>query len=110
MQPGRPFSLWQSPDRTTIAVGLPGNPVSAFACTQIFIRAWIRGALGLDPRRGRWRLPLIDPVRPNPKRPAFRPAAIAMDQAGRPVTHSSDAPVSPADLDDFGLLQFVDSE
>ena len=84
MQPGRPFSLWQSPDRTTIAVGLPGNPVSAFACTQIFIRAWIRGALGFDPRRGRWRLPLIDPVRPNPKRPAFRPAAIAMDQAGRP--------------------------
>ena len=33
-----------------------------------------------------------------------------LDQAGRPVTHSSDAPVSPADLDDFGLLQFVDSE
>lgn len=84
MQPGRPFSLWQSPDRTTIAVGLPGNPVSAFACTQIFIRAWIRASLGLDPKTGCWRLPLIDPVRPNPKRPAFRPATVVMDPTGRP--------------------------
>ncbi len=85
MQPGRPFSLWRSPDATTIAIGLPGNPVSAFACTQIFVRAWIRAALGLDPNPGWWRLPLLDAVRPNPRRPVFRPATIVMDATGQPA-------------------------
>jgi molybdopterin molybdotransferase len=85
MQPGRPFSLWRSPDATTIAIGLPGNPVSAFACTQIFVRSWIRASLGLDPDPGWWRLPLVDPVRRNPGRPVFRPATIVMDASGRPV-------------------------
>ncbi|MDA0295815.1 MAG: molybdopterin molybdotransferase MoeA [Planctomycetota bacterium] len=85
MQPGRPFSLWRSPDATTIAIGLPGNPVSAFACAQIFVRSWIRASLGLDPDPGWWRLPLLEAVRPNPQRPAFRPATLVMDASGRPA-------------------------
>ena len=82
MQPGRPFSAWCSPDGRTLAVGLPGNPVSAFACLHILMRPWFdafRGIRKASPARS---LPLQAATKANSSRPVFRPARLVTDVRG----------------------------
>ena len=83
MQPGRPFSAWLAPDGGTLAVGLPGNPVSAFACLHVLLRPWFDAFQGIE-EPVTWRsVPLHTGTRANARRPAFRPANLVIDAEGR---------------------------
>lgn len=76
IQPGRPVVVGRAP-AGQVVVGLPGNPVSVLACACLFVWPIVRAMLGLDPELP-WRtVELVEPVRPNPKRRAFRPAVLA---------------------------------
>ena len=65
-------------------LGLPGNPVSVLVTAHLFVWPLLRALAG-DPSPLPWRrVWLAEPVRPNPKRAAFRPARLvgdARDQA-----------------------------
>lgn len=78
IQPGRPIFVGRAPNGTII-IGLPGNPVSVLACTCLFIWPIVRTLLGLEASLP-WRtLELAEVVTPNPKRRAYRPAALLDD-------------------------------
>ncbi|WP_210527452.1 molybdopterin molybdotransferase MoeA [Rubellimicrobium arenae] len=47
MRPGKPLLAGRFPDGTML-LGLPGNPVSAMVCGQIFLRPVVRAMLGLE--------------------------------------------------------------
>ncbi|MAB73201.1 MAG: hypothetical protein CMJ54_11935 [Planctomycetaceae bacterium] len=82
MQPGKPFSAWLAPDGRTLAVGLPGNPVSAFACLHVLLRPWFDAFRGVE-EPAAWRpMPLHTTTRANPRRPAFRPANLVITSDG----------------------------
>ena len=60
----------------TVTMGLPGNPVSALACTCLFGWPIILGMLGIDTTLPwRW-VELAEGVKPNARRRAFRPAIL----------------------------------
>lgn len=88
-----------APPYTAVVVGLPGNPVSVLATAHLFVWPMVRKMLGLDcphdnestggstcgigggvggglPWRRVW---LASPVKPNPKREAFRAARFVGD-------------------------------
>jgi molybdopterin molybdotransferase len=80
IQPGRPIYVGRAPSGA-IVVGLPGNPVSALACSCLFAWPIIRVMLGVDAAL-EWRdVELALPVKPNPARRAFRPAILSKDGA-----------------------------
>ena len=57
-------------------IGLPGNPVSVLACMCLFGWPIVRVLLGQDASLP-WRpVELIESVKPNPRRRAFRPAIL----------------------------------
>ncbi|MHC4415818.1 MAG: molybdopterin molybdotransferase MoeA [Planctomycetota bacterium] len=75
IQPGRPIQVRQNA-KGVVVVGLPGNPVSVLACMCLFCWPIVRVMLGLGPALP-WRpVELTRPVRPNPRRRAFRPAVL----------------------------------
>ena len=90
MQPGKPVLSVRGRvsdpggDRAVHVLGLPGNPVSVLVTAHLFVWPLLR-TLGGDPALLPWRrVWLAEPVRPNPKRAAFRPARLvgdARDQA-----------------------------
>jgi len=43
-RPGKPFWFGTANDTTVFA--LPGNPVSSFACANVYIRHWLKASLG----------------------------------------------------------------
>jgi molybdopterin molybdotransferase len=45
-RPGKPFWFGEAPNGTII-FALPGNPVSSFMCTQIYLYPWLWDCLGL---------------------------------------------------------------
>jgi len=74
MQPGKPVVVGKS-DRAVV-FGLPGNPVSALACSHLFGVPIVSKLLGTDPTL-RWvQLPLATSVVPNKHRTSFRPCNI----------------------------------
>ena len=80
IQPGRPTRAWTN--EYGVAVGLPGNPVSALVCMHLFVRAWIRAVLGLEPL-GDWSTARIcEETRPNPKRTLYRACRKELDHEG----------------------------
>jgi len=46
-RPGKPFWFGKSPEGSVV-FALPGNPVSSFMCTQIYIRYWLIKSLQLE--------------------------------------------------------------
>lgn len=80
IQPGRPLRVGRSPGGVVV-IGLPGNPVSVLACMCLFGWPIVRVLLGQDASLP-WRpVELIESVKPNPRRRAFRPAIL--DDHGR---------------------------
>jgi molybdopterin molybdotransferase len=78
IQPGKPVIVGRAPGGAVV-VGLPGNPVSALACTCLFAWPIVRVMLGMDPALP-WRdAALAESVKPNPRRRAFRPAVAGAD-------------------------------
>jgi molybdopterin molybdotransferase len=83
IQPGRPIFVGAAPNGCVV-VGLPGNPVSVLACACLFVWPIVRAMLGVTSPLP-WRtVELWEPVKPNPKRRAFRPA-ILRDDGGATV-------------------------
>ncbi len=67
VKPGKP--VWFGVRGATLVFGLPGNPVSALVCFELFVRPAIRALQGASdplPRFEPGRL--AEPVRPNPSR------------------------------------------
>lgn len=75
MRPGKPVAYGRGPEGQHV-FGLPGNPVSAFVCSWLFVRMAVRGLVGhplKPPHRLRARVTRdIEPKRD--PRPAFLPA------------------------------------
>jgi molybdopterin molybdotransferase len=78
IQPGRPLLAGRAPSGA-IVIGLPGNPVSALACTCLFCWPVVRAQLGIAPDLPWRQVALAEPVQPNPTRRAFRPAILTDD-------------------------------
>ncbi|MEL6390036.1 MAG: molybdopterin molybdotransferase MoeA [Bacteroidota bacterium] len=49
-KPGKPLWFGSKP-AGAVVFGLPGNPVSSFMCTVVYVRAWIQSCLGV-PSKG----------------------------------------------------------
>ncbi|HAP60727.1 MAG TPA: molybdopterin molybdenumtransferase MoeA [Cytophagales bacterium] len=49
-QPGKPFWFGTRGNDATV-FALPGNPVSSFMCTQVYMRHWVATSLGIPVRR-----------------------------------------------------------
>ncbi len=45
-RPGKPFWFGQAPNGSVV-FALPGNPVSSFMCTAVYVRAWLAKSLDL---------------------------------------------------------------
>jgi molybdopterin molybdotransferase len=82
IQPGKPVIVGRAAGGAVV-VGLPGNPVSVLACACLFAWPIVRVMLGVGPQLP-WRTVTLDePVRPNPRRQAFRPACLVGDGRAR---------------------------
>jgi molybdopterin molybdotransferase len=81
MKPGKPF-LFGTKDETLV-FGLPGNPVSAFVCFELFVRPALRKLAG-HPEAGplTMALPLAEGIAEVNDRPTYRPAKLERGDAG----------------------------
>ncbi|MBT8485929.1 MAG: molybdopterin molybdotransferase MoeA [Phycisphaerae bacterium] len=79
IQPGKPVMVGRVGGDGAIVVALPGNPVSALACACLFAWPIVRRWSGADPRLPWLATRLAAPVKPNPRRTAFRPTRIEPD-------------------------------
>jgi molybdopterin molybdotransferase len=82
MRPGKPLMAGRL--GVQVMLGLPGNPVSAMVCGEIFLRPAINAALGLPsgPRATQTAL-LASPLGPNGPRQHYMRATVAPDADGR---------------------------
>jgi molybdopterin molybdotransferase len=81
LKPGKPL-LFGTKDKTLV-FGLPGNPVSAFVCFELFVRPALRVLAGhADPGPRLTRLPLAEGVAEVNDRPTYRPAALELGAEG----------------------------
>lgn len=75
MKPGKPLLFGTLRDR--LAFGLPGNPVSAFVCFELFVRPALQKLLGhAAPGPRTLKLPLSQPFAAENDRPTFHPAKL----------------------------------
>lgn len=81
MKPGKPL-LFGTKD-ATLVFGLPGNPVSAFVCFELFVRPALRKLAGYAaPGPRTVRLPLAESVSEVNDRPTYRPAKLEVAEVG----------------------------
>ncbi|QDU19196.1 Molybdopterin molybdenumtransferase [Urbifossiella limnaea] len=87
MKPGKPLLFGTRGD--TLVFGLPGNPVSALVCFELFVRPALRKMAGhADPGPRVVNLPLAAAVVESNDRPTYRPAKLepaAVGWAVRPL-------------------------
>ncbi|MHA7849395.1 molybdopterin molybdotransferase MoeA [Roseovarius sp.] len=91
IKPGKPVSVGRL--ESTVWLGLPGNPLSAFVTWQVFGVALVRGLLGeTAPAHVRRHVVTADPIHRKPGRCELRPAALAgFDAHGREVVRFEQA-------------------
>ncbi|MBX9579335.1 MAG: molybdopterin molybdotransferase MoeA [Gemmataceae bacterium] len=81
MKPGKPLLFGTKGD--TLVFGLPGNPVGAFVCFELFVRPALRKLAGhADPGPRTVRLPLAVAVAEVNDRPTYRPAKLEVADVG----------------------------
>lgn len=81
MKPGKPLLFGTKGD--ALVFGLPGNPVSAFVCFELFVRPVLRVLGGhTDPGPVTTNLPLAEPVAEVNDRPTYRPAKLELGEGG----------------------------
>jgi molybdopterin molybdotransferase len=81
MKPGKPLLFGTRGD--TLVFGLPGNPVSALVCFELFVRPALRKLAGhADPGPRTVRLPLAAAVAEVNDRPTYRPAKLEPAEVG----------------------------
>ena len=91
MKPGKPLLFGTTP-AGKLVFGLPGNPVSAFVCFELFVRPALR-ILGGHARAGprTIKLPAAAGIAESNDRPTYRPAKLEPGEAGwsvRPLAWS----------------------
>ena len=103
MRPGKPILAARR--GASLVLGLPGNPVSAFASFHVFVAAALRKLMG-DPQpvRPRLRATLLEPLRTKPGRATWSPARLHWTD-GRPVVR----PVPTASSGDAAALAAADA-
>jgi molybdopterin molybdotransferase len=75
MKPGKPLLFGTKGE--TLVFGLPGNPVSAFVCFELFVRPALRRMAGsASPSPRTMALPLAEAIAESNDRPTYRPATI----------------------------------
>jgi molybdopterin molybdotransferase len=75
MKPGKP--LFFGTFNGTLVFGLPGNPVSAFVCFELFVRPALRRMAGeAEPAPRSVLMPLAEAVAEVNDRPTYRPAKV----------------------------------
>ena len=80
MRPGKPLMAGRLGD--AVMVGLPGNPVSAMVCGEVFLRPALEAAMGLPARsRIRRAAPLAHALGPNGPREHYMRARLREDGA-----------------------------
>ena len=81
MKPGKPL-LFGTKDGTLV-FGLPGNPVSAFVCFELFVRPALRNLAGdAEPSQRSMALPLAEAIAEANDRPTYRPAKLEPAEVG----------------------------
>lgn len=80
-KPGKP--LWFGRRLDTLVFGLPGNPVSALACFEVFVRTALRARQhAADPLPTMIRLPLASDFPYSTRRPTYHPAKVRSTAEG----------------------------
>jgi len=81
MKPGKPMFFGTRGE--TLVFGLPGNPVSAFVCFELFVRPALRVLAGhAEPGPRTATLPLAEAVAEVNDRPTYRPAKLEPAEVG----------------------------
>jgi molybdopterin molybdotransferase len=81
LKPGKPLLFGTKGQ--TLVFGLPGNPVSAYVCFELFVRPALRLLAGhAAPGPRLTRLPLAEGVAEVNDRPTYRPAALELGDEG----------------------------
>jgi len=70
LRPGKPtwFGTLADGERSVAVFGLPGNPVSAMVCFQLFVRPALRALQGANPNGARTTAVLDEDIARNPRR------------------------------------------
>jgi len=81
MKPGKPLLFGTKGE--TLVFGLPGNPVSAFVCFELFVRPALRVLAGhTDPGPVTTTLPMAEAISVANDRPTYHPAKLEPSEAG----------------------------
>jgi molybdopterin molybdotransferase len=83
MRPGKPFVYGRKGRQH--ALGLPGNPVSAFVCAELFLKPLIRVMLGLPPEDDPLMASLAVDLTANDSRQDFLRARLSRSPDGRTI-------------------------
>jgi molybdopterin molybdotransferase len=84
LKPGKPFLFGTKGD--VLVFGLPGNPVSAFVCFELFVRPALRIIAGhSDPGPVMTSLPIAEDLSVSNDRPTYHPAKIELGAGGYSV-------------------------
>jgi molybdopterin molybdotransferase len=106
IQPGKPVIVGKHSGASVL--GLPGNPVSALACSCIFGWPIVRALQGMPVDLPWQKAPLASAVKPNPQRRAFRPCSLVDGVVRVPQWQGSGDLVHTATT--HGLVQLPPSE
>jgi len=83
MRPGKPLMFGQRGSMRVL--GLPGNPVSAMVCTQIFVKPVIDAYLGRDHRQKSFTVELGSDLPANDLRQEFMRASLSQNGEDTPI-------------------------
>jgi molybdopterin molybdotransferase len=87
IQPGKPIIIGKHTN--AVLLGLPGNPVSALACSCVFGWPIVLGLLGCETSLPCQHALLANTVKPDPHRTAFRPCYLKDDKVVIPQWQGS---------------------
>lgn len=74
MKPGKPLLFGTQGEK--LVFGLPGNPVSAYVCFELFVRPALEAMSGREPGPHVTMRPLLEPFRTSNDRPTYHPAVV----------------------------------
>ena len=106
IQPGKPVIVGEH--ENAVVLGLPGNPVSALACSCVFGWPIVRRFQGVTAALPWQEAPLANDVKPNPHRLCFRPCQLVNGKVTIPAWQGSGDLVHTAST--HGLVQLPSSE
>ncbi|MBI3408889.1 MAG: molybdopterin molybdotransferase MoeA [Planctomycetes bacterium] len=84
MKPGKPvfFGVKEHDERRSFVFGLPGNPVSAMVCFELFVRPAIQGLLGYPPEIRLVKATLAEDFHYKTDRQTYHPAQLSISEHG----------------------------